>query len=197
TLLTLGDDFKFRLTRPSAFVDDGIKPVYRVTTRLGRYVDSTLSHPYLTIDGWRKLSELKVGDHVAAPRKIDVFGAQQLPDDEIESLARASRDGIIPPIVFQLARPPLAHFLVTLFSIGGQDAKVGSSATSERHARQVQHLLLRFGVISELNEAPADDEAASRQLWRLQITDARSFSSSRSDGLNLAARFNARKADKP
>ena len=139
TLLTLGDDFKFRLTRPSAFVDDGIKPVYRVTTRLGRYVDSTLSHPYLTIDGWRKLAELKVGDHIAAPRRMEIFGSRRLRDDEIESLARASRDELIPPVVFQLARPHLAHFLKTLFDMG---------ARCDYHAQghAVQDLLLKLSM---------------------------------------------------
>ena len=182
TLLTLGDDFKFRLIRPSAFVDDGIKPVYRVTTRLGRYVDSTLSHPYLTIDGWRKLAELKVGDHVAVPRRMEVFGDQRLRDDEIESLAYASRDGIIPPTVFQLARPQLAHFLRTLFDMvarvipaQGRAIKIGYSSASERHARQLLHLLLRFGVIAKLSKGSSDNEAIGRQLWRLEITDANSL----------------------
>jgi len=92
-LLTIGNDFKFRLTRPIAFVDDGIKPVYRVTTRLGRYVDSTLSHPYLTIDGWRKLAELKVGDHVAVPRRIDVFGSEELNEGQVKLLAYLIGDG--------------------------------------------------------------------------------------------------------
>ncbi|HEU0185578.1 MAG TPA: replicative DNA helicase, partial [Blastocatellia bacterium] len=169
-LLTLGDDFKFRMTRPSAFVDDGIKPVYRVTTRLGRYVDSTLSHPYLTIDGWRKLAELKVGDHVAVPRRMDVFGAQRLRDDEIESLARVSRDGLIPPIVFQLTKRGLAHFLRTLLGIGW-DARISYSTINERHARQVQHLLLRFGVIAKLSEDRSDDGTTACQSWRLEITD--------------------------
>src|SRR5215467_6602418 len=86
-LLTLDDNFKFRLTRPSAFVDDGIRPVYRVTTRLGRYVDSTLSHPYLTIDGWRKLAELKVGDRIAAPRRVNVFGSEELHEGQVKLLA--------------------------------------------------------------------------------------------------------------
>src|SRR5262245_55882958 len=167
TLLTLGDDFKFKLTQPSAFVDDGIKPVYRVTTRLGRYVDSTLSHPFLTIDGWRKLAELRVGDHIATPRRIEIFGSRRLRDDEIESLARASRDGLVPSVVFQLTRPLLAHFLRTLFSIGavglpakGQDARTSYSTTSKRHARQIQHLLLRFGVIAKLSEDSSDGAAA-------------------------------------
>jgi replicative DNA helicase len=182
TLLTLGDDFKFRLARPSAFIDDGIKPVYRVTTRLGRHVDSTLSHPYLTIDGWRKLAELKIGDHVAVPRRMEVFGDQRLRDDEIESLAYASRDGIIPPTVFQLARPQLAHFLRTLFDMvarvipaQGRAIKIGYSSASERHARQLLHLLLRFGVIAKLSKGSSDNEAVGHQLWRLEITDAHSL----------------------
>src|SRR5207248_5980922 len=37
-LLTLNDHWKFTFTSPSTFVDDGLKPVFRVTTRLGRAV---------------------------------------------------------------------------------------------------------------------------------------------------------------
>ena len=208
TLLTLGDDFKFKLTSPSAFVDDEIKPVYRVRTRLGRYVDSTLSHPYLTIDGWRKLAELRVGDRIATPRRIEVFGDRRLRDDEVESLARASRDGLVPPVVFQLAGPLLAHFLRTLFGMGavappaqGQGARTSYSTTSERHARQIQHLLLRFGVIAKLREDSSDDEAAGRQSWRLEITDAHSleqFYKDSSEGLPIEiAGSGSRSADCP
>jgi replicative DNA helicase len=182
TLLTLGGDFKFRPARPIAFVDDGIRPVYRVTTRLGRYVDSTLSHPYLTIDGWRKLAELRVGDRIATPRRIEVFGDRRLRDDEVESLARDSRDGLIPHVVFQLARPRLAHFLRTLFDMvarvipaQGRAVKIEYLTASERHARQLLHLLLRFGVIAKLSEDSSDDEAAGRQSWRLEIMDAHSL----------------------
>ncbi len=182
TLLTLGDDFKFRLASPSAFIDDGVKPAYRVTTRLGRYVDSTLSHPYLTIDGWRKLAELKAGDHVAVPRRMEIFGDRRLRDDEIESLANASRDEIIPPIVFQLARPQLAHFLRALFdmvarmiSAQGRTVKIEYSTASERHARQLLHLLLRFGVIAKLSKGSSDNQATGLRSWRLEITDAHSM----------------------
>src|SRR5262249_16067532 len=107
---------------------------------------------------------------------------RRLRDDEVESLARASRDGHIPPVVFQLARPLLAHFLRTMFGMGavappaqGQGASTGYSTTSDRHARQMQHLLLRFGVIAKLSEHFSDDEAAGRQSWRLEITDAHSL----------------------
>src|SRR5947199_703558 len=49
SLLTLSADLKFALTAPGDFIDDGIKSVFRVTTRLGRAVECTLSHPFLTI----------------------------------------------------------------------------------------------------------------------------------------------------
>jgi replicative DNA helicase len=105
-----------------------------------------------------------------------------LRDDEVESLARASRDELIPPVVFQLARPQLAHFLRALFNTvaqvspaQGRALKIGYLTASERHARQLQHLLLRFGVIAKLGAGSSDNEPASRQSWRLEITDSHSL----------------------
>ncbi|MEN8445540.1 MAG: DnaB-like helicase N-terminal domain-containing protein, partial [Cyanobacteria bacterium J06555_13] len=72
-LLTLNDRFQFEKAQPSAFVDDGLKPVFQVTTRLGRQIKTTLTHPYLTMKGWQPLSELGVGDCIAIPRKLSVF----------------------------------------------------------------------------------------------------------------------------
>ncbi len=92
-LLTLGEDFKFKMTAPSAFVDDGVKPVYRMTTRLGRQVESTLAHPYLTIQGWRRLGELRVGDRIAVPRLLPVFGSERLLDGRVKALAYLIGDG--------------------------------------------------------------------------------------------------------
>lgn len=93
SLLTLNDDWKFTFTQPSAFVDDGIKPVFRVTTRLGRSIETTITHPYLTINGWQRLENLKVGDKIAVPRKIDVFGAETLRECEVKLLAYVIGDG--------------------------------------------------------------------------------------------------------
>jgi len=66
-LLTLDDRMKLRITEPSAGVDDGMKPVFRVTTRLGRTVEATAPHPFLAIGGWRRLEELAVGERIAVP----------------------------------------------------------------------------------------------------------------------------------
>jgi replicative DNA helicase len=94
-LLTLGDNFKFTHTEPSAFIDDGIKPTYRVTTKLGRVVESTLSHPFLTHDGWQPLRKLKAGSRVAVPRVLDVFGTDEALECEVKLLAYLIGDGCL------------------------------------------------------------------------------------------------------
>ncbi len=95
SLLSLGNDWRFRLTQPSAYVDDGHKPVFRVRTRSGRAIETTLSHPYLTIQGWRPLAELAVGQKIAVPRALPVFGAETLPEHQIKLLAYLIGDGCL------------------------------------------------------------------------------------------------------
>jgi replicative DNA helicase len=48
----------------------GVKPIFKLTTRLGRSVRATANHKFLTMEGWRRLDELKVGDHIALPRVL-------------------------------------------------------------------------------------------------------------------------------
>ncbi len=233
-LLTLGDDWKFHLTQPSAFIDDGIKPVFGVTTHLGRYIETTITHPYLTINGWRQLSELRVGDKIAVPRKIDVFGTETIPDCEVKLLAYligdacltdsiptciqndftetiiavlnsvrhknptpnplpACREGAfdvphvirkrtIPNIIFKLERSQVSLFLNRLFASNGWatvltsgQSQLGYSSVSEKLARQIQHLLLRFGIIASLKKCSIQYQETSKQAWQLDINDAQSI----------------------
>ncbi|PSB20659.1 replicative DNA helicase [Phormidesmis priestleyi ULC007] len=175
TLLTLNTDWKFGFTRPSAFVDDGIKPVFRVTTRSGRSVDSTLSHPYLTIDGWRSLALLNLGEKIAVPRKLEVFGTESIRDSEVELLCdTATQMQEIPAIVFKLPRSQVALFLNRLFVTDGWatvlasgESQLGYAAVNHRLAKQIQHLLLRFEVIASLK--------SRSPKYHLDITDTRSM----------------------
>ena len=52
----------------------GCKPVYRLTTQLGRTIRATVNHKFLTINGWKRLDELKEGERLALP---DVKFTQQ------------------------------------------------------------------------------------------------------------------------
>jgi replicative DNA helicase len=95
SLLTLNDDLRLSITSPETFVDDGLKPVFKVTTRLGRTVETTITHPFLTISGWKKLAEIKVGQKIAVPRTIPLFGTQSLRECEIKLLAYLIGDGCL------------------------------------------------------------------------------------------------------
>lgn len=325
-LLTLGDDWKLGITAPSAFVDDGEKPVFRVTTRLGRQIETTLTHPFLTVDGWKPLGEIVVGHHVAVPRRIPVQGAGEMRECEVKLLGyligdggltgtnprftnadprvrddfdqavtefggvmtttetsrgtrtptlnvrrdpavtaaaraglaaaiaeamprergagvrvaaavgvspasvshwargrtvpraadrralsavlgaelnadtqternplaawlddlglwgRGAADKHVPDAVFTLRRDLLALFINRLFATDGWatvlasgQAQVGYASVSERLARQVQHLLLRFGVVASLRRRSVKYAGGRRTAWQLDVTDARSL----------------------
>src|SRR5207244_2820787 len=84
---TLDAAGRLQVTAPSQFVDDGIKPVYRVRTLSGREVETTLTHPFLTPAGWRPLAGLSVGEPIAVPSSLPVFGTTDLPAYEVKLLA--------------------------------------------------------------------------------------------------------------
>ena len=92
-LVTLRDDWTFAPTDASAFIDDGVKPVFRVRTRLGREVETTASHPFRTYKGWKPLAELKVGEHIAVPRRLNVFGTKPARECAVKLLAYLIGDG--------------------------------------------------------------------------------------------------------
>ena len=253
-LLTLQDNFKFRFTKPVSFIDDGIKPVFGVKTRLGKYIETTITHPYLTINGWRQLSELKAGDKIAVPRKINVFGTRKIPECEVKLLAYLIGDGCLtdtapkfsninpliqqdfsqavtefspqlkvtekkrskrspmlhvessrdnpmilwlqelelwgktstektlPGFIFQLERQQIALFLNRLFAIDGWasvlksgQVQLGYYSVSEKLAQQIQHLLLRFGIIATLKIRTVKYKDTKREAWQLDITNARAI----------------------
>jgi replicative DNA helicase len=182
SLLTLNDDWKFTFTQPSAFVDDGIKPVFRITTRLGRAIETTITHPFLTIKGWQRLENLQVGNKIAIPRKIDVFGTETIRECEVKLLADSlekSETKTIPNIVFKLEKSQLSLFLNRLFATDGWatllnsgQSQLGYCTVSEKLARQIQHLLLRFGIIAALKKRAVKYNNTRRPAWQLDITDA-------------------------
>lgn len=75
----------------------GRKPVFRLTTQLGRSVRATGNHKFLTINGWRRLDELRRGDRVALPRRLVGPTGQTMSDDELALLGHLIGDGCTLP----------------------------------------------------------------------------------------------------
>ncbi len=130
-LLTLGDDWRLHQTEPCAYVDDGMKPVFRVTTRLGREIETTASHPYLTATGWRPLMELAPGEAVAVPRRLPVFGDTPMRDCEVRLLGYLLGDGSLTAASPKLtnADPRIqADFVAAVSAFGGVCAVIRERA---------------------------------------------------------------------
>src|ERR687894_81122 len=160
-----GPDLRLRRARVSATFRNGVKPVVRVTTRLGRRTDLTANHPLLTLDGWKRVDELQAGSRIGVPCCLPrPMQPQHTPDHEIVLLADLVADGCrhhricddtsVPDAIFGLDDRAIARFLGILFACDGHVSatdrlrRVGYCTTSERLAHDVQHLLLRLGIVS-------------------------------------------------
>lgn len=63
-------------------------------TRLGRRLIATANHPLLTLNGWKRLDEVKTGERIGVPRNLPRRGrAEFMEDAEIVLLAALIADG--------------------------------------------------------------------------------------------------------
>ncbi|MBU1255650.1 DNA polymerase III subunit gamma/tau [Patescibacteria group bacterium] len=265
-LFTLSKDYKLKHTKPIDYIDDGIKPCYKVTTALGKEIEVTLSHPFLTIKGWKKLSELQINDRIGIPRVLPINGTRNMPENHIKLVAhlitegsiydlkgsigftnsdpiladdfilavkkfenikvvkydshgtriptyratqivrqnwinkpgesknsvkkfakelglvgQKSKDKTIPKIIFQLDRSLIGLFLKTLYSgDGGVDftstPTISYYSASKKLIDQVQHLLLRFGIIARIRYKPVVYNGNICPNWALDISHRESIS---------------------
>lgn len=143
---TLSKQWTLETTRPTAFIADGIKPVFSVKTSLGKTIEATAAHPFLTISGWKRLEEIKSGEWIAVPRTLPYFGTgKDIPSASLEE---------IPDTAFSLDKEHLALFLGSQLALGlsiehGPLPKALYHSSSSLLLRQMQHLLLRFGILSK------------------------------------------------
>jgi replicative DNA helicase len=254
---SLGPDLKLRATKVSAACRSGVKPVFRLRTKLGRTIDATANHPFLTMRGWRALEELTPGDRLAVPRTLPTVRARQtMPDHELVLLAGLIADGnltnrtprfafgpespivdtmalaaeaagvrfriepsgtsaslrrvgttgpnvvtelcrrhgiwgkrsehkFVPEAVFGLTDAGVARFLSVLYACDGHVhasdrlRQVGYTTISRRLAEDVQHLLLRLGVVAKIRALPRPVyEGTGKTAWEVLVTgqeDLRQF----------------------
>lgn len=89
------DNQKFIKSSVSEFWRNGIKKVYKITTRTGRQVEVTNNHPFLTPNGWKELKDIGKGGFIAVPKKLNFFGNKKLSDHKIKLLAYFIADGCL------------------------------------------------------------------------------------------------------
>ncbi|HQX16526.1 MAG TPA: DNA polymerase III subunit alpha [Anaerolineales bacterium] len=226
-------------------MDNGVKPVFRLTTALGRVIEATENHPFYTYHGWRQLVELQEDDFIAVPRVIHVEGKNKWYDHEVIALGHLLAEGNlchphsvyfysqdidqvndfvqaansfrnvnctisthkstysvyaartdkqfppeiftwvgelgllgknartkeIPASVFELNNRQIGLMISRMWEGDGHVDEIGRSmfyaTASYRMAQQLQHLLLRFGIISRLRtvEFPYKEGRVGYQLF--------------------------------
>src|SRR5271167_2448368 len=226
---TLVCDGELRLQKQKVIAvrASGTKPVWRLHTALGHTITATAEHPLMTLQGWRKLGELRPGEHVAAARSLPIKGGRRWPaakilvladliaegnvchpstfyfyttaawhcDDFVKAVERfpntravverhrscysvrvrrvdrsrpigavvwirrlgiwgcTARQKFLPPQIFELSDSNIALLLARLWEGDGGLSLTGHATydtASPRLASEIQHLLLRLGIIGRL-----------------------------------------------
>jgi replicative DNA helicase len=81
----------------SAAFSTGVKPTYRMTTRLGRTIRATGNHKFRAFDGWKRLDELTTGDRIALPRVVECRATDSLSAPQLALLGHLIGDGCTLP----------------------------------------------------------------------------------------------------
>ena len=90
------ETMKLEVSEVSHAFCTGVKPVFELTTQLGRKVRATANHKFLTARGWKRLDELK-DDLVALPRILPGPQGSSLPKAELALLGHLIGDGCTLP----------------------------------------------------------------------------------------------------
>ncbi|HLY31417.1 MAG TPA: DnaB-like helicase C-terminal domain-containing protein, partial [Ktedonobacterales bacterium] len=77
------ETWKMEPARVRRAFSTGRKPVYRLTTRLGRSIRATSNHKFLTIQGWQRLDALTPGMRLALPRVLPGPTEATMSDEEL------------------------------------------------------------------------------------------------------------------
>jgi replicative DNA helicase len=103
----------------------GVKEVFELRLASGRTVTASANHPFLTVDGWKRLDELAPGGRIAVPRRVPApLDPQRWPVAEVVMLAHLLGDGCVAsrqPVHYTSADPAnlaaveqaAAHFGIT------------------------------------------------------------------------------------
>lgn len=89
---------KLEATTVSKVFSTGVKPVFRLTTQLGRTISATANHKFYTSKGWKRLDELTTESYLALPRHLpEIKYPLNLDTSELALLAHLIGDGCTLP----------------------------------------------------------------------------------------------------
>lgn len=94
SLVAVDEGLKLHPVKVDRVFYSGKKKVYKLIFRSGKVIEASGNHPFLTIDGWKRLDDLKKGDRLAAPRILKIPSEiKHLSDNRLILLAHLIGDG--------------------------------------------------------------------------------------------------------
>ena len=109
----------------------GTKPVFELRLRSGRRVKASANHPFLTINGWRRLDELAAGTRLAVPRRVPAASdVRSWSEPELVMLAHMIGDGCM------ATRQPLHYTSADEANLQAVEAAAAHFGVTPRRVRQ-------------------------------------------------------------
>ncbi|MFH1561488.1 MAG: DnaB-like helicase C-terminal domain-containing protein, partial [Patescibacteria group bacterium] len=87
------DEWKLKPIKVKKVFPSGKKQTYRLVLKSGREIKASANHPFLSLQGWLRLDQLKIGGRIAVPREMKVQGKKKVSDDRLIVLAHLIGDG--------------------------------------------------------------------------------------------------------
>ena len=168
-----------------SFYYGGIKPTIKVKTRRGYEIEASRIHPLLVrgadgVERWVKMSDLKKDDYICLDRTQPQFEG----DCDFAPMEQGhfnnkgfSKYKTIPDSILKAPLNLQADFLKALFEAESHvsASNIEISSASEDLMKQLQVLLLSFGIVS--SRSPKEVKLYDHTYWKLSITgdDTRLF----------------------
>lgn len=92
-IASLQTNKKMGISNVVQVMENGIKPVFTLTTTTGKRITTTANHPFLTVQGWRPLEHLQIGERIASPSRLPIAGKEQWLEHELITLGWVLSEG--------------------------------------------------------------------------------------------------------
>jgi DNA repair protein RadA/Sms len=174
-VLSLDESNHRLMSQPvAAFLDQGVREVVELKTRLGRTLRCTPSHPLLTPSGWEAVADLQPGARIAAPRSLPYFGSERLPEHQVKLLAYVlSDDSAQSDVNVTTALPEVQRDLRAVARQFGLTLRAYAKPNSKAKTfRFVQPLGRRANLRAKVARSLKRVQASSHMTWAAWARDA-------------------------
>lgn len=90
----IDEQYQLSISRVTHWIDNGVKPVYRMSLSNGTSIKATADHQFLTEAGWKNLARLCPGDYIATPRQLaEPIYPAKIEKEKLRVLAYLIADG--------------------------------------------------------------------------------------------------------